>query len=472
MSMKVRTRFAPSPTGYLHVGTLRTALFAYVFAKNQGGDFLLRIEDTDKSREVEGAIDHIKESLAWLGIEADEEPLQQSKRLDIYKEWAQKLVDGGKAYTDPYTPEEVQKFRETAQAAKKPFLFREHRPEKTEVPADWYGKQPLRFKTEVKATSWHDEVWGDLSAGEEATDDFILIKSDGYPTYNFAHIIDDQLSEISHVMRGEEFIASVPKFLMLYEALGLKAPKFATMPPILAAGGGKKLSKRDGAKDVLGYRDEDGFLADAVFNYTASLGWNDGTDQEIFTPEEIIEKFSLDRVQKSGAHFDVAKLNWMNWEHLKLLAEKDPKTRIKLLQKHNGLSDAYDTVRTAHILSLAQSKASDSDMLVDQINIFFKDPGYKINSDNISDIDKGLSTDRANQIVNSAISAISSVKQFSAENIEAALRQAMDELSAQPREFLNLVRWIVSGRKVSPNLFEMIKWLGKEETVKRLNDAI
>ncbi|MCA9361766.1 glutamate--tRNA ligase, partial [Candidatus Kaiserbacteria bacterium] len=262
---KVVTRFAPSPTGFLHIGGVRTALYAYLFARKHAGTFILRIEDTDKNREVEGSIHHIEESLRWLGIEWDFGPDKpgdfgsclQSDRLDIYKKYAAQLVEKGLAYPDPYTEEEMAAFRAAAAAEKRPFVFRHHRPDTF---AEWDGTKPLRFKVpEIKRSEWHDVVRGTLTAGEETLDDFIILKADGYPTYNFAHIIDDHEMGVTHVMRGEEFIASTPKFLSLYDALEIKRPIFVTLPPIMGPDGKKKLSKRDGAKDLLEYRD-DGYL--------------------------------------------------------------------------------------------------------------------------------------------------------------------------------------------------------------------
>lgn len=319
----VRTRFAPSPTGYLHVGGIRTALFAWLVARQAGGEFILRIEDTDQAREKEGAADHIIKSLRALGLDYDEGPdvpgqfgpYFQTQRKASYQEWAQVLIDEGKAYADPYTPEEVQKFREAAQAVKKPFLYRNHRPEN---PPKWDGTTALRFKSDPKEYKWNDAVMGELHAGAEAIDDFILVKSDGLPTYNFAHIVDDHEMQITHVIRGQEFIASVPNYLNLYEALRFERPVLATMPHILGPDGKKKLSKRDGAKDVLDYL-RDGFTVEAMVNFIASLGWNDGTEQEIFTREELIQKFSLERVQRSGAIFDERRLLWMNGSWIRAL---------------------------------------------------------------------------------------------------------------------------------------------------------
>lgn len=336
MSSPIVTRFAPSPTGFLHVGGVRTALYAWAFARHHGGKFILRIEDTDKAREVEGSIEHIIESLTWLGISWDEgvdiggpnAPYKQSERLETYIKYAKILLEKGDAYVDPYTEEEVSELRAKADEEKRPFLFREHRPHTDLV---WDGTKPLRFKVkEVKSTKWHDAVRGDLSAGPEALDDFILIKSDGYPTYNFAHIIDDLLMGVTHIMRADEFIASTPKFLSLYEALEIAPPVFVTLPPILAPEGNKKLGKRDGAKDILDYRTE-GYLPSAMVNFLAFLGWNPGGEKEVYTPTEIIEAFSIERIHSSGAMLQEDKLLWLNKEHIKLLTEDE---QLKYVMPH------------------------------------------------------------------------------------------------------------------------------------------
>ncbi|HSW81487.1 MAG TPA: glutamate--tRNA ligase family protein, partial [Candidatus Saccharimonas sp.] len=236
--MNVRTRFAPSPTGALHCGTVRTALFAWLLAKQHDGQFLLRIEDTDQKREVTGAADNIKETLHWLGMDWDEgpdvggpfAPYIQSRRLDTYKKYAQELVDKGLAYADPYSAEELQQLRDQAIAAKRPFLYRDHRPVN---PPKWDGSQALRIKLEPKAWQWDDAVMGTVKMGPEMIDDYIIVKADSFPTYNFAHIIDDHLMDITHVLRSQEFISSVPKYLATYQALGWQAPTSAILPQVM-----------------------------------------------------------------------------------------------------------------------------------------------------------------------------------------------------------------------------------------------
>lgn len=325
---KVITRFAPSPTGFMHVGGVRTAIFAWLWAKKNDGEFILRIEDTDKEREVEGSVDHIQKSLIWLGLDWDQGPKVggphgsyiQSERLPLYKKCAEELIQKGFAYPDPYSQEELDVFRKKAEEEKRPFLYRDHRPDTF---GEWDGTKPLRFKTPtIKRYEWKDLVFGDLTAGEEALDDFILIKSDGYPTYNFAHIVDDIDMNVTHVMRGQEFISSTPKFLSLYEALGVTPPNFVTLPPILGLDAKKKLSKRDGAKDLLEYEKE-GYLPGAMVNFLALMGWHPVGDKEVFNISELISEFDLDHIQKGGAQLGEDKLDWLNKEHMKLLSAEE-----------------------------------------------------------------------------------------------------------------------------------------------------
>ena len=325
-SSTIVTRFAPSPTGFMHVGGIRTALYAWAWARRNNGKFILRIEDTDKAREVQGSINHIIESLRWLGITWDEgvdiggphAPYIQSERLESYRKYAHILIEKGFAYPDPYKEEDVAALRLKAEEEKRAFLFRDHRPSTFDM---WDGTTPLRFKVpEVKSYTWNDAVRGQLSAGEEALDDFVLIKSDGYPTYNFAHIIDDLEMGVTHIMRADEFIASTPKFLSLYEALEITPPIFVTLPPILSPEGNKKLGKRDGAKDILEYRSE-GYLPEAMVNFLALLGWNPGGEKEIMSKDEIIALFDINKIHKAGAMFNDEKLLWMNKEHMRLQSE-------------------------------------------------------------------------------------------------------------------------------------------------------
>ena len=474
---KIVTRFAPSPTGLMHIGGIRTAIFAYLFAKQNNGTFILRIEDTDKKREVEGSIKHIEESLRWLGLDWEFGPDKpgpfgsclQSDRLDSYKKYAQKLIDKGLAYPDPYTSEEVEKFREEAQSEKRPFLFRDHRPETF---GEWDGTQPLRFKVpEIKRYKWHDEVRGDLEGGEETLDDIIIIKADGYPTYNFAHIIDDNEMGVTHVMRGEEFISSTPKFLSLYDALDIPYPKFATLPPIMGTDGKKKLSKRDGAKDILEYR-TDGYLPEAMFNFLTFIGWNPGGEKEIFTQEELVELFTLNKIQKSGGAFNVEKLDWMNKQHLQKLDDLDflayvkkslPKETFNLPQFSEGrLTKLLPVIKERVANSLEIQEAS----VAGEYDFAFSAPEVKIdilawkNDNDVADVLPRL---------NKAYAILEAADFSSSDSVKNALWPLAEEVGKG--ELLWPLRVSLTGREQSPDPFTVSFILGKEETLSRLKTA-
>lgn len=472
-----RTRFAPSPTGLLHVGGIRTALFAWLLARQQKGQFILRLEDTDQAREVAEADKHIMDSLKALGLAYDEGPdkagpfgpYRQSERLETYKPWAQKLIDAGRAYADPYTPDEVETFRLQAREAKQPFLYRNHRPEN---PPTWDGTQPLRFKSDPKAYQWHDEVMGDLSTGSEAIDDFILIKSDGFPTYNFAHIIDDVEMQISHVIRGQEFVSSTPNYLNLYEALGIERPVLATMPHILGPTGTKKLSKRDGAKDVLDYI-RDGYLPEAMINFIASLGWNDGTEQEIYSIDELIAKFSLSRVGRSGARFDEQRLQWINGAHIRKLSLDQLFERSKPFWPASS-HDTPDAQKKV-ILSLVSERIKTLADIALLTEFFFSEPKddavIALLRDEKNKPLKKLSDEDKRDILTSAHEELSQ-SDFSLPDIEARLNRLLTGLDTKPGILFSLVRIAVSGAPFSPTLFDSLSIVGKETALKRLHRAI
>lgn len=476
---KVVTRFAPSPTGFMHVGGVRTALYAWLWARKNDGTFILRIEDTDKEREVEGSIEQIMESLKWLGIDWDEGPDKdgangpyiQSQRLESYQKYAKILVEKGLAYADPYTEEELTKFREQADAEKRPFLYRDHRPENPPV---WDGSMPLRFKTpELKKYVWNDLVWGELSAGEEALDDFILVKSDGYPTYNFAHIIDDIEMGVTHIVRGQEFISSTPKFLSVYEALGVTPPFFVTTPPIMGPDGKKKLGKRDGAKDILEYRAE-GYTPDAMINFLALLGWHPEGDKEIFTREELIAEFKLERIQRSGAQLGDDKLDWLNKEHLKLMRDDERNKNILEWLKNipaiageEKLGDEKFMSKIYPIIFDRISKWGDIYKLVqdEEIQYFFSKPGYtkemlSWKGASLEDSKKHL--EHISEVFNSATD-----DDFSdAEKIKSLI---FDYATEQGRgNVLWPLRVSLSGKEKSPDPFTLAYILGKAETLERI----
>lgn len=473
----IRTRFAPSPTGFMHVGGVRTALFAWLLAQqaklNGEGTFILRIEDTDKVREVAGSVEQIENSLKWLGIEWDEgvdkggpdAPYKQSERLDIYKEWAQKLIDSGRAYADPYTQAELEAFREQAKAEKRPFLFRDHRPENPPV---WDGTQPLRFKSDPKPYQWTDAVMGDLSTAEEAIDDFILIKSDGYPTYNFCHIVDDAIMGVTHVLRSQEFISSTPKFLNLYEALGAERPTLATLPFVMAIDGKKKLGKRDGAKDILEYGKE-GFLPEAMANFLATLGWNDGTEQEIFTVQELIEKFSLNRVQKSPARFDEQRLLWLNGQHIRALSLDDLYARVEDFWPASA-ANASDEEKKA-VLALVQDRLKTLTDLPILTSYFFETPTPDLEMISSNKQLSKLNTDETVKLLEAAKNELST-SEFTPEAIQETLNKLLEITGQKPGILFSLIRLAVSWAPFSPALNDTLATLGSEAVQNRLQTAI
>lgn len=470
---QVRTRFAPSPTGFLHVGGIRTALFAWLVARQSDGHFVLRLEDTDKARFVPGSEQHIIDSLHALRLDYDEGPdkggdfgpYRQSERLDSYKKWAQKLIDAGRAYADPYSPEEVQSFREQAQRNKKPFLYRNHRPEN---PPAWDGSTPLRFKSDPKDYTWHDEVMGDLRTSPEVIDDFILIKSDGYPTYNFAHIVDDAEMEITHVIRGQEFIASMPNYLNLYEALGLQPPIMATMPHILGPGGKKKLSKRDGAKDVLDYI-KMGYLPEALISFIATLGWNDGTEQEVFTRNELIEKFNLDRVQKSGAKFDEQRLKWMNSHFIRQMNIDE------LYEKCQGFwpeeAKSADESYKEAVLKLVSERLKYFAELPELTKFFFIDLPLQPNLINGNKQLSKLSNGELKNLLQAARHSLSECD-FSLDSLTERLNKLLEQTSQKPAVLFSLIRIATTQSSASPGLAGTLAVLGKEVSLRRIDQQI
>jgi glutamyl-tRNA synthetase len=469
--MTVRTRFAPSPTGFLHVGNVRAALYPWLIARQQHGTFVLRIEDTDRAREVAGAIEVIHETLGWLGLTWDEGPdiggaygpYLQTERTEHYLRWAHILIDKGYAYADPYTPAEVEAFRQAAKDAKQPFLYRNHRPAQ---PPTWDGTQPLRFKVpEIKSYAWHDAIMGDLSAGPEALDDFILIKSDGLPTYNFAHIIDDYEMGITHVIRGLEYIASTPKYLSLYEALGIPIPILAHAPHIMAPDGRKKLGKRDGAKSVLDYRDQ-GFLPEAMLSFLASLGWNDGTEQEIYSRDELIATFSLERVQRSGARFDEQRLIWMNGHFIR------SKTIDELYELSAGFwpasAEPYDESYRRAVLALVQERLKYLAELPQLTGFFFADLPVQSTLWTDNKQLKKLDNTALKQLLERAKTTLA-VANFTIDSLTTALNGLLEQTGQKPGVLFSLIRIATTQAPASPALADTLALLGKERSLARID---
>lgn len=456
----VKTRFAPSPTGYIHVGNVRTALYTYLVARKNKGKFILRIEDTDQSRLVEGAEELILDTLKWLGLEWDGEIVHQTSRKDVYLKYANRLIEKGLAYTDPYSKEQVEKFREQARADKKPFLYRDYRPES---PPKWRLGAPLRFRVpELKRYSWNDAVMGELSAGEEVLDDFVLIKADGLPTYNFAHIVDDYEMGITHVIRGAEYISSTPKYLSLYEALEIEPPVLAHVPHILAPAGNKKLGKRDGAKSIAEYRNE-GYLPEAMLNFLAQLGWNDGTEQEIFSKNELIRKFSLDRVQKSGARFDEKRLVWLNGQWIRSLNLDD------LYQRCKPFWESGDEIYKKKVLALAQDRLKTLSDLPALTSYFFEEPEIDMKLITENKQLKRLTDNELKHLLRASESALDRLDEWTSKSIQSCLNSLLEELETKPSVLFSLVRIATTWAPFSPQLNETLALVGKKRTLSRLH---
>ena len=473
--MEIVTRFAPSPTGYIHIGNVRSAIYPYLVARQNNGKMILRIEDTDRARYVEGATELIEDTLEWLGLNWDEGPIVggphgpyfQSERMEIYHKWARKLIAAGRAYADPTPPEKITEYREKCNQEKVPFLYRNFRP--TETP-EWEPGIPLRFKAEPKSYSWHDEVMGDMHAGPEVLDDIILIKKDGYPTYNFAHIVDDAEMGITYVMRGVEYLSSTPNYLALYEALNLTPPKLVSLPHILAPQGNKKLGKRDGAKSVTEYRD-DGVLAEAMLNYLACLGWNDGTEQEIYTKEELIKNFSLDRIQTSGARYDETKLLWLNGQWIRRIFTEQgaealyARTTNFWPEVAKDFSDEYKL----KVLSIIYDRLKTLSDLREMTTYFFEDPRIDLDMLINNKFLKKLSEAELEDLLKQSTAKLTNLKDWNADTLQEALNELLAETGKKPAELFSLIRIAISFAPFSPALNLTMEVLGREITLARLN---
>ena len=480
---KIITRFAPSPTGYIHIGNVRSAIYPYLAAKQSGGTFILRIEDTDQARFVEGATELIEDTLKWLGLEWDEgpevggdhSPYFQSQRKDLYQTWAKKLIEQGRAYADPTDSDTIQQYRDADNAKKVPYLYRNHRPKEadldpSEILQNWHEGTPIRFKADPKPRKWHDEVMGDLHAGPEVQDDIILIKKDGLPTYNFAHIVDDFLMNVNMVARGVEYLSSTPNYLALYEAFGIDQPLLVSLPHILAPQGNKKLGKRDGAKSVTEYR-KDGVLPEAMLNYLACLGWNDGTEQEIYTKDELIKKFSLDRIQNSGARYDEVKLLWMNGQWIRKLVDEQgidafyPRTEGFWPDSAKNFSDDYKK----QVLSIIYDRLKTLSDLREMTGYFFADPAFDIEQLLNNKFVRKLSEQEMTDLLQLTIDKLQALKTWNETTLKETLNNLLAETSKKPAELFSLIRISVSFAPFSPALDLTLNVLGKDVTLARLN---
>jgi glutamyl-tRNA synthetase len=474
-----RVRFAPSPTGYLHVGGLRTALYNYLFAKNNNGKFILRVEDTDRNRYVEGAIENLISTLKWVGLEFDEGPGKegkygpylQSQRLDLYKNLTDELIKNRKAYYCFCTQERLDQLRENQKKSGLQPKYDKlclHLGQK-EIEDNLKRNIPHVVRMNIEAGQTvliNDIIRGNVEFNTGVIDDQVLIKSDGYPTYHLANVVDDHSMKITHVIRGEEWLSSTPKHILLYDFFGWEKPIFAHLPLLLNPDK-TKLSKRQGDVAVEDYRQK-GYLKEALLNFVALLGWNAGDDKEFYSIAELIESFSLERVNKSGAVFDIEKLNWLNAEHLrKMPVEKI----ITLLRKEISISGFKNESFTDEYLSKVIFAMLERVSFVKEILVngfyFFEDPKEY----DESTVKKRWNEDSAGYL-KKLIEEFSKLNSPARENYEEALKRTAEELNVGTGKLIHPVRLAVSGVGGGPGVFEILDIIGKEKTISRLESAI
>ncbi len=499
MSQKVRVRFAPSPTGPLHIGGVRTALFNYLFAKKHGGDFLLRIEDTDQNRYVEGAEQYIIEALDWLNIPYDEGPgkekdcgpYRQSERKDLYKQYADALIESGNAYFAFDTAEELDAHRKDHEAKGKTFIYNWHNRlklknslvfsvEETQQKIANGEEYVIRFKTPEDETLYlNDIIRGGMQVETNILDDKVLFKSDGMPTYHLANIVDDHLMKITHVIRGEEWLPSLALHVLLYRAFGWNAPQFAHLPLILKPTGNGKLSKRDGDKmgfpvfplewktadgDLFsGYR-EDGYLPEAVINMLAFLGWNPGTEQEIFSLEELVEAFELERVHKAGAKFDPEKTKWFQHQYLQKVDDAELAEEFKKFLDTKEVSTALNLTL---IVSLLKERASFVSDLWEQGSFFFE----AAESYDSKAAEKAFKAETP-ALLQHVVSILKISGDFSVENLSEKVKGWITSENIGFGKVMMPLRLALVGEMKGPDVFDILSILGKEESISRIEKAI
>ena len=503
MSKPVRVRFAPSPTGPLHIGGVRTALFNYLFAEKYNGVFYLRIEDTDQNRFVPGAEAYIFEALDWLGIAPSETvgknekfgPYRQSERKSLYKQYADQLINSGWAYYAFDTAEALDFHRKQHEEQGKTFIYNWHNREKLDTSLVVSKEETekriaageayvIRFKTPVNETlHLHDIIRGDINFETNLLDDKVLFKSDGMPTYHLANIVDDHLMKTSHVIRGEEWLPSMPLHCLLYKAFGWEAPEFAHLPLILKPIGNGKLSKRDGDKlgfpvfplewtdassitKSMGYR-ENGYFPEAVINFLALLGWNDGTDQELFSLEELVEKFDLNRVHKSGAKFDPEKNKWFNHQYLQKQSDESlAESFAPIVLSKAGDSSFVGMTKLVKIVSLIKERANFVSEFWELSNFFFEVP--------TSYDEKAAKNwkEETPELMEQLIVVLENIEDFTSANIETIVKDWMTATEIGMGKVMQPFRLSLVGALKGPHLFDIVELIGKEETIKRLKKAI
>ncbi|MDT7943586.1 MAG: glutamate--tRNA ligase [Dehalococcoidia bacterium] len=485
--MTVRVRFPPSPTGEPHVGNLRTALFNWLFARHHGGVFILRIEDTDRERQVPGAVEAIMDALLWLGLSWDEGPhpqdpsrdvgpfgpYVQSRRLELYQRHARLLVEAGHAYYCYCSPERLERVRQEMMRRRLPPRYDRHcrdlsQEERQALEAS--GVTPVvRFKTPLSGeTSFHDLIRGQITVRNETLDDFVLLKSDGYPVYHLASVVDDHFMRVSHVLRGEEWIPSTPRHVLLYEAFGWEPPKFAHLPIILGPDRAK-LSKRHGDTSVRELR-ERGYLPEALFNFLGLLGWSLDDHTEIISRETFIRHFDLDRVSPSPAIFNREKLDWMNGVYIRSLSSQELAQRLKpYLARALGPVDDELLLRATPLL---QERIRTLAEAVEMAAFLFLPGEVEFSLQDLLGKRFADSPQEAARALAAAIEGLETLASWDAQALEALLRPMAQKLGLKTGDFFMLLRVAVTGRTVSPPLFQSMELVGKERTLLRLRSAV
>ncbi|GIW43164.1 MAG: glutamate--tRNA ligase [Candidatus Binatia bacterium] len=460
---RVRTRFAPSPTGYLHLGGARTALFNYLFARHHRGQFILRIEDTDRERSTPEAIQAILDAMLWLKLDWDEGPFYQSQRLPLYQEHAERLLASGHAYRCYCTQEELEAKREAAlKVGRKPMYDRTCR-NRTVAPTD--RPFAIRFKTPLDGvTVVEDLVKGHVTFENAELDDLIIVRSDGSPTYNLCAVVDDALMQITHVIRGDDHLTNTPKQILIYRALGYPVPAFAHVPQILGPDR-TRLSKRHGATSVLAYRDM-GYLPDALVNYLARLGWSYG-DQEIFTREELIEKFSLEHVGKSAGVYNAEKLEWVNFHYIKTTPAAELARAVRPFIEAKGYKVPGDDAWLAKMVATLQERAKTLVELV-ELGRFYLVEEVPLPTELVQKYFR-LEVLPALERLRTALERLDT---WSVETIQAVFTQVIQEFQLALGKVAQPVRIAVTGGTVSPGIFEVLDVLGKAATLARLDRAL
>jgi len=469
-------RFGPAPTGSLHVGGVRTAIFNWLYARKHGGRFLLRIEDTDLRRSTDEAVQVIIDGLRWLGLDWDnEEIVYQSKRLHIYREHSERLISEGKAYYCYCTPEELEERRRQAQLEKRPWKYDGRCRDLSESEREKFESEGrpkvVRFRVPEGRTSYNDLIHGPLEVDNDTIGDFVIMKSDGSPTYQLAVTVDDALMGVTLVIRGDDHISNTPKQIMLYEAFGYDIPRFAHVPLILGPDKAK-LSKRHGATSITEYR-ERGYLPEALFNFLVLLGWSPGDDREKMDRDEIIEAFSIEGISKRGAVFDERKLEWLNGLYIK---EKPPEELLELalpfLKREGLVSDEDVELRRDWLLKVMDLMKERVKKLTDFAELgayFFRDPeGYEEKGRSKHWKDPAAVSERLSLLRG----RLSSLERFDAASIESAVRTLSEELGISAAKLIHPTRLAVSGMSFGPGLFEMMELIGKERVLKRLEKAL